>query len=158
MAVAQTYEPIATQTSNGSVSTITFSSIPSNYTDLVLSINAAGSGGSVDTTLRFNSDSGTNYSRHYFYGSGGTMTTATNVNLTAIGSGMNVIHNFMNYSNTNMFKTVLGNYWQSPSIMLTQALLWRSTTAINSISISVVGGGQTFTNGSIFTLYGIATA
>lgn len=156
MAIAQTYEPIATQTSNGSASTITFSSIPSTYTDLVLSVNSSGSTGSTDTTLRFNGDSGTNYSRHYFYGGGSSISTAYNVNLAQIGSGVNVIHHFMNYSNTNMYKTVIGNYWKSSDILLSQAILWRSTSAINSISISISSGA--FTSGSIFTLYGITTA
>jgi hypothetical protein len=158
MPIAQTYEPIATQTSNGSASTITFSSIPSTYTDLILVVRGAGSGGSVDTTLRFNSDSGSNYSRHYMYADSSSITRAVNVNMSQIGSGMNVVHHFMNYANTNMFKTVIGTYWQSSSIMLAQALLWRSTSAINNIAISVVGSGQTFTNGSTFTLYGITAA
>jgi hypothetical protein len=158
MPISQTYEPIATQSSNGSASTITFSSIPSTFTDLVLVIRGSGSGGSVDTTLRFNSDSGTNYSRHYMYGDGNSVQRAVNVNMSQIGSGVNVVHHFMNYSNTNVFKTIIGNYWESSNLALTQAILWRSTSAIDTIAISIVGSGQTFTSGSTFTLYGIKAA
>lgn len=158
MAIAQTYEPVATQTSNGSVSTITFSSIPSTYTDLILVVRAAGSGGSTDTTLRFNSDSGSNYSRHYMYGDANSVQRAYNVNMTQIGSGVNVVHHFMNYANTNMFKTIIGTYWAGTALSLAQAILWRSTAAINTIAISIVGSGQTFTSGSTFTLYGIKAA
>jgi len=57
-----TYTPIATNTL-ASVSTgVTFSSIPSTYTDLVLVINYRldGTGTGAAGALRFNSDSGSN--------------------------------------------------------------------------------------------------
>jgi len=158
MAAGSTYTPIATQTSDGSASTITFSSIPSTYTDLIFVVRSAGSGGSVDTTLRFNGDTNSNYSRVYMYGSGSSVVTAEVPNQTQIGSGVNAIHHFMNYSNSTTYKTVLGRYWEASSISLAMCILWRSTAAINSIAISIAGSGQTFTNGSTFTLYGIAAA
>ena len=57
MAAGSTYTPIAT-TTLGSAGTITFSSIPSTYTDLVIVLNGNGSrvAGTDDTGLRLNSD------------------------------------------------------------------------------------------------------
>lgn len=153
-----TYTPIATQTASGSAATITFSSIPSTYTDLVLVTRGAGSGGSVDTTMRFNGDSGTNYSRIYMYGDTVSVNTAPNSNMAQIGSGTNSITHFINYSNSTTSKAVLGRYGLAGSLSLAQTITWTSTAAINSIAITVVGSGQTFTSSSTFTLYGIKAA
>ena len=42
--MAITYEPIATETASGSVSSITFSSISGTYTDLVIIVNGGTAG------------------------------------------------------------------------------------------------------------------
>ncbi len=64
-----TYEPIATTTLGSAAATITFSTIPATYTDLrvvwVGTVTVADSAG-----MRFNSDSGTNYSRTVLQGDG----------------------------------------------------------------------------------------
>ena len=57
-----TYEPLATTTGTGSSTTVTFTTIPQTYTDLVLvcsDINAQ----TTDIGVRFNNDSGSNYGR-----------------------------------------------------------------------------------------------
>ena len=56
-----TYTSLFTSTATGSQSTITFNTIPQTYTDLVLVI--AGNTASITTALRFNNDTGSNYSR-----------------------------------------------------------------------------------------------
>ncbi len=61
--MAATYTPIASATLAASTSSITFSSIPATYTDIVVVINDINSTGSFDTNIRFNGDSGSNYSR-----------------------------------------------------------------------------------------------
>jgi hypothetical protein len=69
-----TYEKIATTTLGSASATITFSSISSAYTDLRLVITALqGSGNNI--ALRFNSDSGTNYSRTRLIGNGTSATS-----------------------------------------------------------------------------------
>lgn len=68
--MAATYEPIATTTASGSSSSITFSSISSAYTDLVLVANASVTSGSDTAILRFNGDTGSNYSRTFLSGNG----------------------------------------------------------------------------------------
>jgi len=67
--MAMTYTPIATQTLGSSVSTVTFSSISGTYTDLVLIAQPIASAG-VDLELRFNGDSGSNYSCTQLSGDG----------------------------------------------------------------------------------------
>jgi hypothetical protein len=62
----------------------------------------------------------------------------------------------MNYSNTTTYKTSIARYGTAGSLTLAQATLWRSTAAITSLTIVVLG--STFTAGSTFNLYGIAAA
>jgi hypothetical protein len=70
--MATTYEKIATTTLGSASSTITFNSIAASWTDLrivLVSVNDASSTQPVE--MRFNSDSGTNYSTTNLYGNGG---------------------------------------------------------------------------------------
>jgi hypothetical protein len=67
--MAPTYEPIATTTLGTAAASITFSSIPATYTDLRLVVVAkAVSASTLD--VRFNNDSGTNYSKTEISGDG----------------------------------------------------------------------------------------
>jgi hypothetical protein len=63
----------------------------------------------------------------------------------------------MNYSNTTTYKTWLSR--SGASDRATEALvgLWRSTSAITTIALSI-DAGATYSTGSTFTLYGIAAA
>jgi len=70
---AGAFESIATLSGSG-VSTVTFSSIPSTYKHLQVRMfgqAAGGSGGVV--RMRFNGDTGTNYTAHYLTGYGSTV-------------------------------------------------------------------------------------
>jgi hypothetical protein len=64
------------------------------------------------------------------------------------------IVNFMNYSNTTTFKTIINRGNEASATTIAFVNLWRSTSAINSINIEQPGGGN-FAAGSTFTLYGI---
>ena len=67
-----TYEKIATNTLSSAAISLTFSSIPATYTDLVLitSSQHAASDASSRLYLNFNSDTATNYSYTQIRGSG----------------------------------------------------------------------------------------
>ena len=158
-----TYEPIATQSGNGSASTITFSSIPATYTDLVLVANIF-STANANEVVRINGDSGNNYSITSLLGNGtsATSTRASNNNAitfqgnvysTSTVSAFTTFH-FMNYANTTTYKTVIARSGQSNLGTEAHVNLWRSTAAISSIVIS----GATFTTDAKFTLYGIRSA
>jgi hypothetical protein len=170
MAADSTYEAIATQTLASTANSITFSSIPGTYTDLViLAIGQSYTSPSYgNLQLQFNGDSGTNYSSTEFKELGGNVssnrrTSQSNLFATSFldwgTANQNVGHsivNIFNYSNTTTFKSVLsrGNI---PGFKTEfNAGLWRSTTAITSINVSV--NDTPINIGSIFTLYGIKAA
>lgn len=161
-----TYEPIATATVASTGGTVTFSSIPQTYTDLILISSARrgidGSGGDGIKT-QINGDSGSNYSwTGMSYNIGGTGSgRATNQTIFQAGScedgsySTSICH-LMDYSNTTTFKTMIS---RSSSIG-TQGVgetinLWRSTSAITSLYLNAASG---FWAGSTFTLYGIKAA
>jgi hypothetical protein len=163
--MAATYEPIATTTASGSVSTYTFSSIPSTYTDLVL-VSNIGVVSSDTLILQVNGDTGSNYSRtylsSYLSGNSGRNTNETWINLTNqdgptsnAGAYVQIAH-FMNYSNTTTYKTVIGRSSQAGTGVTAAVALWQNTNAINSITVRTVS--QNFASGSTFTLYGIKAA
>ena len=159
-----TYTPIATQTLGTSgTAGITFSSIPSTYTDLILIYDitqgtAAGIGAQV------NGDTGTNYSYTQVYGTGssalsnkGTSTDYLSIGYTDSTTVRSIgqVH-FMNYSNTTTNKTVISRA-SSNFLAGAQVNLWRSTAAINSIKV-YIPGPYNLNAGSVFTLYGIKAA
>lgn len=65
-----TYESIETTTLGSAAANITFSSIPSTYTDLVVVYTLKAETASADIYMRFNSDSGSNYSNTILWGNG----------------------------------------------------------------------------------------
>jgi hypothetical protein len=166
MAAGSTYTPIATTTLGSSATSYTFSSIPSTYTDLVLVIQTQWTtSGNSDCGLRFNGDTGSNYSRTYVEGNGTSATSGrgSNENIMYItGYFSNTISTqifqIMNYANTTTYKTAINRESSNPSDSNVGAKvgLWRSTAAINSVTI--IGASKTFAAGSTFTIYGIAAA
>lgn len=167
--MASTYTPIATQTLGSTAATVTFSSIPSTYTDLVLVATLRQSTTNQDGFLRFNSDTGTNYSDTVVRGNGSAAssvrdTSAAGIDIGVMSNSANtsgefeaVIINIMNYANTTTYKTVVMRTNQPASIVNAIVGLWRSTSAINTVSLESRNSGS-FAVGCTFTLYGIKAA
>jgi len=161
MAAGSTYTPIATTTLGSATNSVTFTSISGSYTDLVLVIGVAHTSSFDDARLYFNGDSGTNYSATFLIGNG-SAASSTRVSNTANNGiflfgteiSTNIAH-IMNYSNSTTYKTALVRANSPSNSVRANVMLWRNTSAINSIEIL---GGQNFTSGSTFTLYGIAAA
>ena len=174
-AAANTYVPIGATTVSGSTTnSVSFSSF-SGYTDLVLVANGYTLTADISQRIRFNSDTGTNYSLTYVGGNG----TAASSGRTTSGTGIyanyltgwtnsstqpsNWIFQIMNYSNTTTNKTCLSraNTATGGTYPGTEAIvgLWRSTAAITSISVEA-GYSSThyFAAGTTITLYGILGA
>ncbi len=65
---------IASSIINSDVATVTFSSIPNTYTHLILIGRGrdTNTGAALDNYIQFNADTGANYDRQYFFGSGST--------------------------------------------------------------------------------------
>lgn len=160
--MAATYEPIATTTLGSTSATVTFSSIPSTYTDLVLIISAGMGTGPGYAYLYFNNDTGANYSRTEVNGNGSSAASARFSNQipisidTGLGSSVNRI-NIMNYSNSTTYKTSLWRSDVPAGITDAGVGLWRSTSAITRIDLTGYST-TTFASGSVFTLYGITAA
>lgn len=161
MAAGATYVPITTTSVTSNVSSVTFSSIPTTYTDLVVVANATLSA-SVGFGMQFNSDTGSNYSFIYFYGDGSSVAAGQNNNTTRIniGNGGTTYSmykaNIQNYSNSNKYKTVVSIGGKADEIAMIFSGSWRSNSAINSITFVPASG--TINTGTIFSIYGIAAA
>lgn len=159
----RTYEPITTQTLGSNQATITLSSIPQTYTDLIIVANGAStSGGSM--IAKFNSDGGTNFGTTYMYGDGSSAVAGQNSNQTGIFASRNGISSqgggvmqVNNYSNTTTWKTLMARQFGQDQIAWFAVGVWRSTAAITTISFTDESGGS-FTTGFTVTLYGIKAA
>jgi hypothetical protein len=166
MAAGSTYTPIATTTLGSAASSYTFSSIAGTYTDLIIIAQIKGTAAASYLNVRFNGDTGTNYSRTTISANGSSVTSERRSNATAINTDYNEVveANFnyisilqiMNYSNTTTYKTMLNRANNAATGVGATVGLWRSTSAITSVSL--VANNNTFDTGTTFTLYGITAA
>lgn len=164
-----TYVALATQTLASPAASVTFSSIPQGYTDLVVVTQYP----FVSTGVRYATyqvgngtvDTGTNYSNTYLDTYPGSPNSGRSANLTfglfsySSSAGLSTsqtqfgMMHFMNYSNTTTFKTTLSRNMSAGDMTSLYGNLWRSTAAINIITIT--SGGANFATGSTFSIYGI---
>jgi hypothetical protein len=145
---------LANTTLSSTATSITFSSIPATYRDLVLVFNGVGPSGQP-IYLRYNNDTGANYPSVRMYNTASDTQTPPeigfgNVNLTAIA-------NIMDYSATDKHKTTLIRWGNADgtSYVMAWASRWASTNAINTLNITTASG--TIASGSTFALYGIVS-
>jgi hypothetical protein len=164
-----TYVELDTVTVGTNTPSITFTSINQGYTDLVLVCRMATSVAGWSGLLRFNSDSGSNYSQVQIVGTGSSALSSQGSNLAQIFLGYypdafgqvgnnSFIVNIQNYSNATTFKTVVARSNNLSSSGATNAVetsigTWRNTSAITSITIPA--GSGNILAGSTFSLYGI---
>jgi len=170
--MASTFEPIGTSTLTSSATnfSVTFSSIPSTYTDLRVVVAMQTSDSGNDTWLNFNGDSASNYGWRTMEVEGSN----TLAGLAIYSSAQIRINNWqsyttankpvlytadiLNYTNTTGYKTTLskgqGSYGTYGSTGMTCGI-WRNTAAITSLTVF---HGGTVNAKSTFTLYGIKAA
>ena len=151
------YTALANITLTSSASSVTFGSIPSGYRDLrvVCKVTSATDSG---IRLRFNSDTGSNYS---YVGAGGNGTSA----IPASGTASWVLTSFSNYTNlftiaqimdysaTDKHKTVLTRGESAGEYATMLANRWANTAAITSVT--VLSDEAAWAIGSTFELYGV---
>lgn len=164
---------IATATATGSETSLTFTSIPATWKSLhlrstVLDNLAQGRAFRV----RFNGDTGTNYTVLTIGGAGAGLGTfgATSASVGYIeygyyggstSSGYPTISmiDVIDYANTSKLKTgktswgTLSPSGNNPEVGL-NTFTWNSTTAISSITVTV-DSGTAFANGTTVSLYGV---
>jgi hypothetical protein len=165
---------IAQQVLGSAASSVTFSSIPGSYTNLILTILGASSSGSYandQITYQANGDTGANYDYCFslcntgsLTGGGGSGAAGTSGNLCYLpgtggpsGNAGISTTKFVGYAQTTFRKqaTSTGG-WYNPSNALWTINTWnqwRSTAAITSLVLAL-GSGANFLAGSTFTLYG----
>jgi hypothetical protein len=172
-AATSSYESIASATV-GTSGVVTFSSIPATYSALqvrfIARTDRSGSNDQIKITL--NSDTGTNYTRHYLQGNGasaiaaGTITLANNsmlqipaASVTASIFGVGII-DIQDYANTTKYTTLRIIYGEdlnsgtTASSIYLQSGLWLNTAAVSTIAFSVLNGPN-YVTGTQFALYGI---
>lgn len=160
-----TYDLISEQTLGSSSASVTFSSIPQTYKDLVLEITAAASSG-TNVRVQFNGDtSSSNYSDTILTGTGSAasslrLTNRANIALDYNGIvGTTFVHtsvcNIFSYTSTNVAKTCLTRSNNASAGVDAIVSLWRKTPeAITTILITNSGGN--YITGSTFRLWGVA--
>lgn len=163
-----TYKAIQTLTVGaGGASSITFSSIPQTYTDLVLkcSVRENGSGSTWTQFAIRPNNVNTNQTDKYLYGTGSAAGSAGGSEIESwANDGSSTSNTFAsaefyipNYTSSNYksFSTDGVTENNSSSALATLvASLWSNTSAITSIVI-VPSGSYSFVQYSSFTLYGI---
>jgi hypothetical protein len=169
--MANTYTLISSSVLSSTTASVTFSSIPATYTDLVLQVSGRSTGNGEtfgSLRLRFNSDTATNYSVKsikatptpgmaeeisisFFYGQ--YAINGENATANTFGNAEVYIPSYTANQNKpfSMSAAVEGNYSNQP-YRTESASLWRNTAAISTI---LVYSDANFVSGSSFYLYGI---
>ena len=154
-----TYVALATTTLASASSSVTFSSIPADYRDLVLVASGATTTSDTVILTTFNNDVTDTYSYVQMYGEasyGSDSNTLEHIFTIFGGTGSvgNVVFNIMDYSATDKHKTVLtrennlGISWTGA-----RATRWPQTTAISEIDLTPRSGN--FAIGTTISLFGI---
>lgn len=162
---------IASTTLGTDTATVTFSSIPATYDDLVVIMYARAVTADQTLNCRFNSDTNSNYSTTGMRTTGSVANTssATNATFAYVAFDIGVLNgtdkfsaltlNVFNYANTSYNKTYLTRHSADNAGtggVEFNAGLWRSTSAINSITLTMSFGS--FRANSAFELYGVKKA
>lgn len=165
--MANTYELISSTVATGSQATITFSSIPSTYTDILLRVSARMSSTTLDTyNLAFNGSTA-NFSYRNLYGAGtGALGSSTGSSgATGINEPSTYTANTFGSMDLYIPNYATSQYKSASSIAVSEnnsteayavftGNVWSSTSAITSISITSAGTAN-FAQYSSFYLYGI---
>ena len=168
-----TYTLISSNVLSSSAASVTFSAIPSTYTDLVVRISARSTrvANSNNLDLRINADSSALYSYTYLYGSGSSAASSrSSADTSLFISTMNAANSTANTftsaeiyipSYTASQNKAIGSFgaFENNSATVNEidanAHLYRSTTAITSLTLYSGLGSFNFESGSSFYLYGI---
>jgi len=172
------FESISTVTVGTATATVEFTSIPATFTHL--QIRASYQTSRVTYPLdkifiRFNSDSGSNYSCHNVKGDGSSASAgaenstqivdADSSSTTAASGGLvfgPLIMDILDYANTNKYKTIrmLKGFDTNGTVATYGGRVglisgnWRNTNAITSVTFTVDNAANYSVN-SIFALYGV---
>ena len=176
--MATTMTLISSYTVTGSsTSIIDFTTIPNTYTDLCIKLSSrhATSGGEDTPYIRFNNDSGSNYSNVFGSASasgappqsGSSSTTSFWVGTVPGSTDTSGAHSKIeiyvpNYAGTTFKKTLQGESTTGLAQVATSSAYrrihggyWNSTSAINRVTLGIVSAGYNYAVGTTAYIYGI---
>ena len=182
--MASTYTLISSQVLGSGALTVTFTSIPQTYTDLILRVSARTSSTQNGAFVYFNNNSTSGlYSTTGLFNSSATAGGSTresgrsdwfsSANYFSLPGSSNTANTFSesdlyiaNYSSATLSKTSSSFNAQESNVAYTNGVtqinaiagLYRSSSAITRIDITCQGSTGTFVTGSSFYLYGISNA
>ena len=164
---------ISSQTLASSAATVTFSSIPATYTDLVLRVSVRSDNSSTnskDLMVTLNNDTASNYSRTSLDANASAVSTTRQTTTRILTP--DIVTTALNTANTfgvtdiyiplygvsqNKQVSVFGAKEQNDNLYAyinSGAGLWRNTATITSVEIFL--SSANFVSGSTFYLYGIS--
>lgn len=169
------FESLQSVTLTGSQTMIEFASIPTTYSHLQVRVSGRSTGAYTYSScyLRYNNDSGNNYTYHSLFGDGSSaaaygrglagdniMVSQNITGATALsGNFGTVLVDIIDYSNTNKYKVTrsMGGYDNNGSgtpigTICFNSSNWNSTSAITNIKLYTDGD---FAAGTVASLYGI---
>jgi len=172
-----TYTLISSNVLSSSAASVTFSSIPATYTDLVLKYSSRHDSASSisQSAITFNGSSAANYSETVVYGksvsaASGSQSGSSQIDFMYDDANSATANTF---SNTELYipnYTVSANKpmsWfgvtennattNNSAMIVANASLWRDNSAITSITILALAS-RNFLTGSSFYLYGISNS
>jgi hypothetical protein len=166
--MANTCTLISSNTLGSSASTVTFSSIPSTYTDLLLKISSRFDGNSNSFTISFNGNTSSVYRNTYYNSNGSSLETSNSGSTELFLGGVNTspstastfgnievyIPNYQVTANKPFSSFGVNENNATAAKIEMNAGLFLSTDAITSIGL-YGGGSYNFVSGSSFYLYGI---
>jgi hypothetical protein len=170
------YESIATvNVGGGGSASVDFTSIPATYKHLQIRAiySNTNTGNTREVTMKFNSDSSTNYSWHNLAGNGTSVISdaGSSTNFIYVGQsysggaagasafGASII-DILDYTDTNKYKTSRALWGWDTNGQGTSRFnsgLWRNTNAITTITLEPNPSGN-FAQYTQFALYGIKGA
>lgn len=165
-----TYIKIASNTVGaGGVASVTFSSIASTYTDLILKFSARNTADSSQGLITLNG-SATSFTGRRLYGSGSTVSadagnttnfnpssvTASSYTANTFGNGEIYIPNYAGSNNKIVGIDAVTENNATTAYGGVFAGLWSNTSAVTSITITANTGN--IAQYSTFTLYGVSNA
>ena len=168
--MANTYTLIEAKTIGTAVASVTFTSIPQTYTDLLLRVSARNSAGSTGIQIEFNA-SATGYTNRRLFGDGSgvtsdapglnyisnTMIDDSGYTASTFGNGDIYIPNYTssNYKSVSIDGVTENN--ATGALSMFTAGLWSNTAAITAVKLTAESAGN-FVINSTFYLYGISNS
>jgi hypothetical protein len=162
-----TYVPLANMTLGSVATSVTFSSIPATYRDLIVVVNgqfASNTGHGV----RLNGDTGANYPQILMDNNGSTPRADKDLSSTSFygswsattsGTRYSLVFQLMDYSATDKHKPALWRtgYTDNGGTSRVSAMTgrWANTSAVTSLTLNTATNA--FASGFTFALYGIAS-